>query len=590
MKIPYVVLLFFASMLCFSQKIHQKDSLLKILKISNDTKKNVALYSELSKLYESSHIDSAIYYSKVGNKLANSIGYSIGIAETSANLGQYYVIQNNLGLAKIYFTKARQFYDKTDSNFKYTKNSMRLGNINLAQNNYIEALKLYQECLKISKANKYKALIPHLYNNIGNLYLELQDYDDANTSFKNAYALFIENNDEANSVYSLYNIALIQSTIGNYKEAIKGYLNLVSYHLKTENWISLAFIYNSISEIYVDKKDYARALEYLEMSLTAIKDRKDSFNSGPSSIYQTDIYTNASKLYFLIGDNQKAKNFAHKALKLSYKNSYKENIFKNAKILGIIFDNAKQKDSALYYNKIYIEYNEQYKEELDIKQLTKLKMQNEFDEILKKSEHERIYREASYKNRELKFIGITGFSILLVVILVLLYFNQKNKNAKLKLIEENLNLEKKKLNQDLEYKQKELVSNMMYLMEKNEFIISISKKLMELKPDAKKDNKDLIQQIINEIKRNSSTKIWEEFEVMFKEVHINFYDKLHKLHTDLTLNEIKICAFLRLNMSTKEISAITYQSVKTINMARFRLRKKLNIDRDENLISYLNSL
>jgi DNA-binding CsgD family transcriptional regulator len=102
--------------------------------------------------------------------------------------------------------------------------------------------------------------------------------------------------------------------------------------------------------------------------------------------------------------------------------------------------------------------------------------------------------------------------------------------------------------------------------------------------------KKLIQQIINEIRQNSTTKIWEEFEVRFKEVHVRFYNQLHKEHPDLTLNEIKICAFLRLKMSTKEISSITHQSVKTINMARFRLRKKLNIDRDENLISYLNSL
>jgi len=69
-----------------------------------------------------------------------------------------------------------------------------------------------------------------------------------------------------------------------------------------------------------------------------------------------------------------------------------------------------------------------------------------------------------------------------------------------------------------------------------------------------------------------------------------FYKELHKAHPDLTPNEIKICAFIRLNMSTKEISAITHQTVKTINMARFRLRKKLNIDRDENLLSYFKSL
>jgi DNA-binding CsgD family transcriptional regulator len=217
-------------------------------------------------------------------------------------------------------------------------------------------------------------------------------------------------------------------------------------------------------------------------------------------------------------------------------------------------------------------------------------MQNEFDAILREKEIERIYSEAEYKNRELKFIGFLVAVFFVAVILVLLYLNQKNKNAKLKLKEENLLLEKKQLEQDLDYKKKELVSNLMYLLEKNEFITSISKKLIELKPDAKKDNKDIIQQIINEIRINSSQQLWEEFELRFKEVHMDFYQSLNEVHPDLTPNEIKICAFLRLNMSTKEISAITHQSVKSINMARFRLRKKMEMDRDENLISYLNSL
>ena len=76
----------------------------------------------------------------------------------------------------------------------------------------------------------------------------------------------------------------------------------------------------------------------------------------------------------------------------------------------------------------------------------------------------------------------------------------------------------------------------------------------------------------------------------FKEVHSDFYDALSEAFLGLTPNEIKICAFLRLNMSTKEISSITHQSIKSINMARFRLRKKLNVERDENLISFLTQL
>jgi DNA-binding CsgD family transcriptional regulator len=74
-------------------------------------------------------------------------------------------------------------------------------------------------------------------------------------------------------------------------------------------------------------------------------------------------------------------------------------------------------------------------------------------------------------------------------------------------------------------------------------------------------------------------------------VHIEFYEKLQSKFPDLTTNERKLCAFLRLNMTTKEISAITNQSLNSIEMARHRLRKKLNIDNSQvNLTTFLMDL
>ena len=194
---------------------------------------------------------------------------------------------------------------------------MRLGNVNLAQNKYIEALKLYQECLEISDRNNFVSLIPHLYNNMGLVYKQIEDYDDAEANFQNAYSLFLENNDEANSVYPLYNISLIQSIVGDDDDAILGYLNLVSYHLKTENWVSLAQIYNSISEIYLKNDNYNQAREYLEMALSSIKDKSDSFNTGPTSFHQASIYTNAAELNYMQSRMSSAKVYALKAFKTS---------------------------------------------------------------------------------------------------------------------------------------------------------------------------------------------------------------------------------------------------------------------------------
>lgn len=87
------------------------------------------------------------------------------------------------------------------------------------------------------------------------------------------------------------------------------------------------------------------------------------------------------------------------------------------------------------------------------------------------------------------------------------------------------------------------------------------------------------------------TKAWEEFEYRFQQIHSGFYERLRQLHPDLTLNERRLCAFLRLDMMTKEISDITGQSIHAIKMARVRLRSKLGLtNTDQEIFDFLSGL
>jgi DNA-binding CsgD family transcriptional regulator len=89
----------------------------------------------------------------------------------------------------------------------------------------------------------------------------------------------------------------------------------------------------------------------------------------------------------------------------------------------------------------------------------------------------------------------------------------------------------------------------------------------------------------SDIQKNS----WNEFEHHFLKVHPNFYHSLQEKFPLLTANEKKICAFLKLNLKTKEISSITGQSVKSIEVARTRLRSKFNLATEENLNAFISS-
>jgi hypothetical protein len=162
---------------------------------------------------------------------------------------------------------------------------------------------------------------------------------------------------------------------------------------------------------------------------------------------------------------------------------------------------------------------------------------------------------------------------------------------KLRLVREKLEAEQVALQENLAAKDRELTANALFLLKRNELIGHIAERLLKAKPTFRQENQQVIQEIVRDLQASHDEHNWKEFEAHFTRVHSTFYKALQERFPELTPNERKLCAFLRLNMSTKDISAITQQTVNSITVARSRLRKKLGIEGDEvNLIDFLQSL
>ena len=203
-------------------------------------------------------------------------------------------------------------------------------------------------------------------------------------------------------------------------------------------------------------------------------------------------------------------------------------------------------------------------------------------------EFEKINQEKIIKQQRKDYlfaITVTILVSLFVIIIILLLTRQRIRRK-------NALMEKKQFESKLEIKNKELASNVMTLMRKNEVLSEMGQKLMLIQDEAVKDEtKSAIKRIAVELEKNTDSEIWDEFEIRFKQVHGAFYERLNSKFPDLSPNEQKICAFLRLNMSTKVISELTGQRVNTIEIARTRLRKKLQITNTKiNLISFLSKV
>jgi len=151
-----------------------------------------------------------------------------------------------------------------------------------------------------------------------------------------------------------------------------------------------------------------------------------------------------------------------------------------------------------------------------------------------------------------------------------------------------LQKEKEQLEKDLKTKTQELNSKITQLVEKNELVSSVVGQLENLigKHNPLLDSE--IKMIIRDLKNNTNENFWIQFETTFGLINQSFYDNINRTFPNLTNNERKISAFLKMNLSTKEIANITHQSIRSIEMARSRLRTKLNLTRSDNLPKFLN--
>lgn len=153
-----------------------------------------------------------------------------------------------------------------------------------------------------------------------------------------------------------------------------------------------------------------------------------------------------------------------------------------------------------------------------------------------------------------------------------------------------LEKEIERINGELEQNQKSLTAASLKLIQNSERDTETVRKLDSLLADTTPEAKKIIQVIMSDFKQISRRTNWNEFELLFQKVHSSFYENLNESFPNLTANERRLCAFLKLNMSNKDIANITFQSEEALKKARLRLRQKLGIDRDTNLVIYLQNI
>ncbi|MFD2513602.1 triple tyrosine motif-containing protein [Pontibacter locisalis] len=152
-----------------------------------------------------------------------------------------------------------------------------------------------------------------------------------------------------------------------------------------------------------------------------------------------------------------------------------------------------------------------------------------------------------------------------------------------------LRLKHEKQQSEIEYMNRELASSTFHLINKNELLNNVKLELQSIvKQGELQQHGEEVKRIIKNIEQNiTSDADWKQFELHFNHVHGDFTKRLQDNYPDMTPQEIKLSTYLRLNLTTKEIAQLLSISVRGVEISRYRLRKRLNLDRSENLTDFI---
>ena len=260
---------------------------------------------------------------------------------------------------------------------------------------------------------------------------------------------------------------------------------------------------------------------------------------------------------------------------------------------------------ALNYSDLYISMKDSLFNEQMANRIADLEKRNEMDAKERELEAIKIERQLLEQKESLNITLniVLGVSFILLLISAYLVINRQrlklqkdkdlyaSKEALSKAELANAQLKQTELRQELDFKNKELTSYTINFIRKNEVMEELKESIHTIKKEVDSTTASRLAKLSRTVDNALDVdKDWEDFKLYFENVHKDFFRNLKHQYPDLGNSELKLCALLKLNLNMKETAAIMGISPESVKTARYRLRKKLQLSKDDSLTDFVMSL
>lgn len=553
--------------------------------------------------------------------VAQSIDDTFEIAETLFNIGEIFLEKNDYPTALDYYDSALNIYQKINSSYGAFWCYLSQGIILKNSGKFQESLETYKKAQDIARQRNDERGVADCYNNMGNVLKQQGKWAQAADYFDHALKIFRKLGEEMRISDCLNNIGDIYYMTGQHFTALKKYMESLRIVKLAGDPYRQIMRNNNIAETLVSLGRYDEALEYFNAAMALAEEANDQLQLA-------ECFTNLGQYFMTGGDSLQATAYFQKALKMATEtgnvnveisinnmlascftgqgkyilamdhalNAHKLALRTGAKheIMNALFNQYKIYEALGNDGKALAAYQEfvMMKDSMaSAQQKTKLEAMEfrETTDLLNSEvaflEDEKANLEGYIQDKRFVFFFILGMAVLLIAaisILLFKYLRLRSASLLLKARDENDALKK-----EIDIKDRELAAKSLIIQQKNELLNQTTSEL-----ESHKDHGDeaWLKNVINRIRIENNPEQWKEFENYFNKANPEFLKTLSDKYPELTPGERRICTFLRLDMNTREISIITGQSLKSIEVTRTRIRKKLKLSRNENLTNFINRI
>lgn len=523
-------------------------------------------------------IQNAEQHHKKAHHVFTEINNLSGILSVNTQLGNLSIRKGDLSAAIQHLTKNINLFKNKDSipnvkesDFKYIGSTFHTlssvynqkGQNNIALNYELKALDLYKE-------NGEELYIADALNSLGSIESNLGNLEESIVYYEEALTIYQKHNDIYFELLVLHNLGLIERRFDNYQKSEDYFKQAIE--IAKENGFTgrEGSAWNGLGTVNILKGKNQVAIDNLNQSIKTFKTM-----DHPTEIQAP--YSNLGAAYNNLENPKMAITYLNKAIKIS-------DSLESIKTLAIShlersksYQKLGEYDRALEDFKKHSILNDSMFNETKSRQIEEMRTIFETEKKEQQiviQQNKIAFLEQETKIGRLQQILLSGGLGLSILILGFAFYGIRQKMKRTK-------LEKEKVDSELAFKKKELTTHALHLAKKNEVLESIKQKAKELKLSEQSPGYSQLIKTINFDQQDD--KSWENFTQYFEKVHKNFPSNVRAKYPDVTKNELRFMALLKMNMSSKEIATILNITNDGVKKVRQRLRKKMNLTPEDSL-------